>query len=223
MSWSDKIKQTYVTGGGLKAEQICEDIIFKPYIKAHPEWTYRDVSQDKEYQEIDVDYVFNKPGKEILYEIKGDVKSSTTGNYFIEFVTHVETISEETKKLFFDYFKTSQTISLSDFYNKFGGLIPSHNTGCNYKTKSDKTIFVPLADFGNDFVLSSTLPLLSVHSEKLKQYEFDRKDITIPKSKTNTPGLVEHSDKSENIGIAVKPSFLVRQRIGKEIKNFLAF
>lgn len=219
MSSSNQIEQTYVTGGGLKAEQICEEKVIKPFVEKHPEWTYKNVSQDKTYQKIDVDYVLLKPGKEIRYEIKGDAESSKTGNFFIEFITHTENLSNEVKALFFDYIMTNDSFSINDFYAKLGYLIPPSSFGCNYKTESHKTVFVPLVyrEDIKDYVVSDTLPVLSVDSEKLKDYKFNKKYIYIPKSKSSTPGLVKHKDGSENIGIAVKPKVLIFQKIAKKI------
>jgi hypothetical protein len=63
--------------------------IFKEYLD-NKGITYRDVSDDAEYQKIDVDFVVNGHSGDVLVEVKNDTKIAYTGNIFYESISNVD-------------------------------------------------------------------------------------------------------------------------------------
>lgn len=47
-------------------------------------WSVEDVSQNKEYQQKDIDFIVAKDGIETTIEVKTDAQMAHTGNFFIE-------------------------------------------------------------------------------------------------------------------------------------------
>ena len=47
-------------------------------------WNVEDVSQNKEYQQKDIDFIVAKDGIETTIEVKTDAQMARTGNFFIE-------------------------------------------------------------------------------------------------------------------------------------------
>lgn len=218
----NSIEKTHKDGGGEAAEQMYV-MYFIP-----EDVDLVNVTKDKNYQNLDIDFRLRFKTAEGLIEestreIKGDVASFKYYRYFVEFATHIESIPKSQRELIMNYFNTAATLSLNDFYTKFGDLIPQKCRGCNYKTESDRTIFMPLKkiDEGytdssylyNGYELNTKLPTLAVNTMALKQHVFTREEIYIPKN-----GLVYHDDGGKNLGIAVYPNTFLKYGLAYVIK-----
>lgn len=213
--YNPDIEKTHLTHGGKTAEDIYH------YQFVGDDYIYVDKSSDPEYQKKDIDgELFDKKengerGKFLgTREIKGDTASDKTNRFFIEVVTHAETFNKKLLEQFCEYFNpfSEYSISINGFYSKYGHLINPSNFGCNYKTQSDMTVFMPLRVENNEYVLSRKLPTLRVNSNKLKEHVFNKKDVYIPKN-----GIVRHDEGCINIGFAVPVEYMLGLDFCKEI------
>ena len=143
--------------------------VFERYLKS-VNLEYRDVSNIREYQEQDVDFIvsFKNPQVDLKFEVKNDTRIATTGNIFFETMSNVDystngcfnktksdvmvivseserrlyMISSRSLKRFVDENKDSlRFISRVPGSNSCGYLVPVKRLGDNLKIKNCDSIF----------------------------------------------------------------------------------
>lgn len=183
---------------GKYAEYIVE------YLSREMNADYQDVSDNADFQRLDIDAIIN--GKRI--EIKNDTIIHSSGNAVFEVLTHIK---PKDKYLFDALLASGSSVKYNDIPRDFGSI------GCNDKCIANDIFYISSIESRTDakhYRLNWDEPAFIIDNIDFKKYVHE---MDIP---TNRMRIVFHPEDGEyNLIILFKIDLLINKGIAKRIKS----
>lgn len=152
-------KEVYLFASQVKETDIGTEVVIGFLQRKYPHDVFTNVEDDKEYQKMDIDYLWTHETKELLLEIKVD--SYLTNNLFYELYSNYELKTqgclEKTKADFIAYYYSAKDIlyiidprKLRKYVHKYEKwLVPKFIPNSTYQAMG---YTIPLNELGKDII-----------------------------------------------------------------------